>query len=285
VPPKDAIRVALGLGVLLPAVVAAAVLLPLRLRPGLSDGAKRLLGGLAIALGFLAGYVGLGFAPLKPEDAWNWLPWLGLAAAVVGLVDRPWLLAAIVRLGGATLAAWLLVPVWESNDLWRLDARLLLGLMIFLIWTTDRPLSDKANRLWLLLLTLAAAVGAAVLMLGGSGKLAQLSGVLTATLAAATVVMPSGPTPPPGVVPVVALLLPGLMASGLFDTHSAVPRASYFLPAFVVLVLDCAALVPASARLRFVLLVPFMLAAAVGLAYWAEPIDWREIFVPAEPTS
>jgi len=27
-----------------------------------------------------------------------------------------------------------------------------------------------------------------------------------------------------------------------------------------------------------------VLAAAVGLAYWAEPIDWREIFAPAEPT-
>jgi hypothetical protein len=279
-PPKEAI----GLGVLLPAVVAAVVLLPLRLRPGLSDGAKRLLGGLAIAFGFLAGYIGLGFAPLKPEDAWNWLPWLGLGAAVVGLVDRPWLLAAVVRLAGAALAAWLLVPVWESNDLWRLDARVLLGLMTFLIWSTDRPLPDQANRLWLLLLTLAAAAGAAVLMLGGSAKLAQLAGVLTATLAVATVVMPSGPTPPPGIVPAVAVLLPGLMASGLFDTHSLVPRASYVLPVFVVLVLDCAALAPASARLRFVLLALLMLAAAVGLAYWAEPIDWREIFAPAEPT-
>jgi len=96
--------------------------------------------------------------------------------------------------------------------------------------------------------------------------------------------MPSGPTPPPGIVPVVAVLLPGVMASGLFDTHSAVPRASYFLPALVVLVLDCAALVPAGARLRFVLLVLFMLAAAVGLAYWMEPIDWREMFAPPEPT-
>ena len=38
------------------------------------------------------------------------------------------------------------------------------------------------------------------------------------------------------------------MASGLFDTHSAVPRASYFLPAFVLLLLDNAALVPAESR-------------------------------------
>lgn len=278
--PKEA----LGFGVLLPAVVAAVVLLPLRLRPGLGDRTAQLVSGLAIAVGFAAGYVGLGFAPLKPEDAWNWLPWLGLGAAVVGLADRPWLLAAVVRLAGAALAAWLLVPVWESNEPWRLDARLLLGLMIFLTWTTDRPLADKANRGWLLLLALAAAAGAAVLMLGGSAKLAQLAGALIATSAAATVVLPAGRTLPPGIVPVVAVLLPGLMASGLFDTHSAVPRASYFLPAFVILVLDYAALVPAGARLRFVLLVLFMLAAAVGLAYWMEPIDWREMFAPPEPT-
>jgi hypothetical protein len=275
-PPKEAI----GLGVLLPAVVAAVVLLPLRLRPGLGDAAKRLLGGLAIALGFLAGYIGLGFAPLKPVDSWNWLPWLGLVAAMLGTIDRPWWLAAVARLAAAVLAAWLLVPVWESNDVWRLDARLLLGLMTFLVWTTDRPVPGRANRLWLFLLTLAAAAGAAVLMLGGSAKLAQLAGALTATLAAAAVVMPSGPTPP-GIVPVVGVVLSGLMASGLFDTHSAVPRASYFLPAFVLLLLDHAALLPAGARARFVLLVVLMPAAAVGLAYWAEPIDWREVFAPA----
>jgi hypothetical protein len=272
--PKEA----LGFGVLLPAVVAAVVLLPLRLRSGLGDRAARLLGGLAIALGFLAGYIGLGFAPLKPEDAWNWLPWLGVGAALAGLADRPWWLAELVRLAGAALAAWLLVPGWESADLWRLDARVLLGLMVFLVWTTDRPLPDSTNRLWLLLLTLAAATGAVVLLFGGSAKLAQVGGVLTATLAAATLVMPSGLTPPPGIVPVVGVLLPGLMASGLFDTHSAVPRASYFLPALVLLVLDSAALVPKDARVRFVLLILLLLAAAVGLAYWAEPIDWREIF-------
>src|SRR4029079_2010536 len=135
-------------------------------------------------LGFFAGYIGLGFAPLKPDDAWNWLPWLGVGAAVAGLIDRPWWLAALVRLAGAASAAWLLVPNWESNDLWRLDARVLLGLMVYLAWTTDRPLPGQATRLWLCLLMLAAAAGAAVLMLGGSAKLAQLAGVLTATVAA-----------------------------------------------------------------------------------------------------
>src|SRR5262245_2345748 len=187
--PKEA----LGLGVLLPAVVAAVVLLPLRLRRGLGERTARLLGGLAIASGFLAGYVGLGFAPLKPEDAWNWLPWLALGAAVVGLVHRPWLLATVVRLAGAALAAWLLVPGWESNTLWRLDARVLLGLMVYLVWTTDRPLRGPSHRLWLVLLALATATGAAVLMLGGSAKLAQLAGVLTATLFAAAVIMPASP--------------------------------------------------------------------------------------------
>jgi len=274
--PKEA----LGFGVLLPAVMAALVLLPLRLRPSMGDRTARLLGGFAIASGFLAGYIGLGFAPLKPDDAWNWLPWLGLGAAVAGLIDHPWWLAALVRLAGAALAAWLLVPGWESADLWRLDARVLLGLMVFLVWSTDRPLAKAANRLWLILLLLATAAGTTVLMLGGSAKLAQLAGVLSATVLAANLIMPSGPTPPPGILPVAAILLPGLMASGLFDTHSAVPRASYFLPAFVLLLLDNAALVPAESRVRFVLLVLLMLGAAVGLAYGAEPIDWHEVFSP-----
>src|SRR5947208_15498947 len=148
---------AIGLGVLLPAVVAALILLPLRLRPGLSDRTARLLGGLAVTLGFFAAYVGLGFAPLKPEDAWNWLPWLGVGVAVVSCLDRPWWLALIVRLAGAALAAWLLMPSWEPATVRRLDVGILLCVVIFLVWATDRRLSDRPDRAWAILLVLTAA--------------------------------------------------------------------------------------------------------------------------------
>ncbi len=274
---------AIGLGVLLPAVVAAVILLPLRLRPGLGDRVARLLGGLAIALGFFAGYVGLGFAPLKPDDAWNWLPWLGVGAALITLLDRPGWVALLVRLAAAVLAAWLLMPAWEPATLRRTDVGLLLGFVVFLLWATDRQRPDHPSRLAAVTLTLTAAAGTAVIFLGGSAKLAQLGGALTAALAAAAVAMPLRGSPPPGIMPVVAVLLPGLQASGLFDTHSEVPRLSYVLPVFALLGLDQLAQASGAMRLRFALLIVLILAAAVGFAYWAEPIDWREVFAPAEP--
>jgi hypothetical protein len=277
------VQTALIFGVLVPAVVAAAFLLPLRLRAGLGDRTARLLGGLAVSLGFLAAYAGLGFAPLKPDDAWNWLPWLGLGAAVLGLVDRPGWLAAVVRLAGAAVAAWLLVPVWEANAAWRLDARVLLGLVIFLAWTADRRMPDAPGRVWPVLLAVIAAVSAVLLEHGGSGKLAQLAGALAAALAAAAVVPPFNGTPPPGVGSVAAVLLPGLLASGFFETHSAIPRVSYLLPAVAMLTLDQTVLLPPGRRAGAVLLVLALLAAAVGLAVWMEPIDWNELFPSAAP--
>src|SRR5438552_18572808 len=174
----EAIRDALGLGVLLPAVVAAVVLLPLRLRPGLGERTARLLGGLAIALGFFAGYVGLGFAPLKPDDAWNWLPWLGVGAALIALIDRPSWLGLLVRLAGAAFAAWLLMPSWQPAAVRRVDVGLLLGFVIFLMWATDRRQPNQPSRWLLVLLTLIAAAGATVIFLGGSAKLAQLGGAI-----------------------------------------------------------------------------------------------------------
>src|SRR5439155_4757020 len=202
-------------------------------------------------------------------------------AALVALVNRPGWVALVVRLIGAAVVAWLLSPSWHPPAVRRVDVGLLLGFVIFLMWATDRRQPDQPSRLLLVLLTLIAAAGATVIFLGGSAKLAQLGGAITAGLAAAAVVMPVRLSPRPGLVSVVAVVLPGLLVSALFDTHSEVPRLSYVLPVFTLLGLDQVAQTSGAVRVRFVILILLILAAAVGFAYWAEPIDWREVFAPA----
>jgi hypothetical protein len=274
------------LGVLLPAAVAAVILLPLRLNPSLGERPTRLLGGLAVALGFFAAYAALGFAPLKPADAWHWLPWLGVGAALVGAVDRPGWLALVLRAAGAALAAWLLVPAWVDDVAPRFDALGLLGLATFLFATDDRSQPDDRGRAWPWLLVATAAASAAVLMIGGTASFAQLAGALAAALGGTAVVM-LGRRLPPGVRGVGVVLLIGLMATGFFNKFSSVPFICYFLPVMAVPLADANVSLPR----RQMLAVLVTLAAAVGVAVWKEPIDWETVFpskaagppAPAEP--
>jgi hypothetical protein len=70
----------------------------------------------------LSVFIAFAFAPttksLAPEEAWDWIPYLGLVAAFVGgsflasgvtLAER-W----IATMATSALAAWLIVPTWEA---------------------------------------------------------------------------------------------------------------------------------------------------------------------------
>ncbi len=107
----------IGCGVLVPAVVSIAVMwVLLRVLP--RDVAQRFAGAVGCAAGFFAGYALLEPRHLRPSTYWQWLPWLGIVAAIagpIGLASRVpsvgrWTLWLVV----STASAWLLVPTWAD---------------------------------------------------------------------------------------------------------------------------------------------------------------------------
>jgi hypothetical protein len=276
-PPAELLLRALVYGGLLPAAVAVLVLRPALVRPGLGVSAVRALGACAAAGGFLAGYAALG----EYHDPWHWLPWLGLAAAVVTAVPLPAPARAVLFAGVAALAAWLLLPpVDENGQPWPWAVRLALpagalalGLLAPLVRRRPGPLVPA---LW----ALTAAAGAGVLERADLAKLAELTGVLAAALAGVALVAWRAPGRPVahGAVPVAAVLLPGLMAEGRFQTFSAVPAASFALAAAAPLGLAVAELpglraLPPRGRgavRALAVLVPLSAAVALAVATAAE---------------
>lgn len=107
----------IGYGVLVPAAVSIAVMWTL-LRVLPRDAGQLFAGAVGGAVGFFAGYVLLEPRHLLPTTYWQWLPWMGIVAAIagpIGFVSRVpsvgrwtlWLVVSIV-------SAWLLVPKWAA---------------------------------------------------------------------------------------------------------------------------------------------------------------------------
>ena len=105
----------IGCGLLLPAALSVVVTWAfLRALP--RDVALRFAGAVGCAVGFFVGYALLEPRHLRPATYWQWLPWLGIVAAVaapIGLVSRVpsvcrWTLWLVI----SVVSAWLLVPTW-----------------------------------------------------------------------------------------------------------------------------------------------------------------------------
>ncbi len=248
-PPTDLLLEMLLYAGLLPGGVALLVLgVPVWRRPELSEPAVRRLGALALAGGFVAGYVALEWppprstdfrawwawlstAPLPPTEPWRWLPWLAVLAGVVAAL--PGVPRAALWLGVAALAAWLLFVPGEEWEPLRQRCYLAVGGGVAALGLL-MPIARRQPGPGLpLLLTLAALAGAVVLERSSNARLAQLAGVLTAVLTAGVLVARSLPQRPVavGLAPGVAVLLPGLMAEGYFYTFSDVPLTSFALVA------------------------------------------------------
>lgn len=266
------------LGALLPVLLALAPLLALRLRPGAGDAAARAAGALALGAGFLAGYTALGGASLRPAEPQDWLPTLALLAGTVGPLEGlhrlPPALGWGLRLGVAALAAMLLLPNWLAAEPAGWRWRLGIGAAVFGLWTAlDALAVRRPGNGFAPLLALTAVAGAAVLMCASTAKFAQAAGVLAATLAGTALAVRGEPSPLRGLVPGVAVLLPGLMAEGAMNTFSDVPFASFALVAAAPLML-CAGGGRGWRAATAAVLLP--LAVAVGLAVaatWGDEIE------------
>ena len=210
--------------ILLVAVVpaAAAVLLAWVCRltlPG--DVGTRYALPLPVAVAFLCGYWLLpDWAALRPERHWQWLPYLGLAGAMVGglttasgvnLVER-WL----VQIALATGAAWLLVPSW-AND----TAMPLLAVCLFVLMAAVEALPERLRgRLCLALIGVMSLMLAALLAIGVSMKFGALGGILAFAIAGGCAGLTRFDQPAAairGCIPVIAVLAGGLAFVGTIE--------------------------------------------------------------------
>lgn len=226
------------LGILLPALICGAALLSLG---RLGEDRRRSM-GLAVALGLAAGYfaaqwVIFGRPDFPPVDITHWLPYLAVAAAIVGIRESVWEASLPIRWlirGLFSLAVfWLLlrpmvVNQWEAGQsvLWLAG----LAAALLLLWRELEILSERSDGLAQPLgLVIMAAASSVALVLTYSALLGQLAGALAAALGAAAVLslLMKGVRLAPGGVPVVAVLLAGLWVCGSF--YSSLPAYSVVL--------------------------------------------------------
>jgi hypothetical protein len=265
-------------GLLLPAIIAAACGSLLWMRSK-TPGSGRLLAAAGVGLGWLAAIFALGLVPFLPESAqaWHWLPALVVLGMIAGRLPEAWPVRVIAAACLALATAFALVPDWEDLSPRRLQLQVLLGGGVFLLALLDRPIRATGGRASALLLAAIAGAAAAVLELGGTGMFAQMAGALAAALIGIAFVA-HRPGVAAGFMPLVAVLLPGLLATGRFHTYSQVPLASCLLVSAAPLALA----LPFAPGWRRVFIqagvILILIGAAVGLAYYAEPIDWKELF-------
>jgi hypothetical protein len=227
-------------GIALPAAASAAVLL-LTWRPwrrGLPPERTAWGVGLALAAGYLAGHFGIdGRPPCPPREATDWLWYLTFAAAALGLLDgwRPawvrWLLRAALWLG----AVWVLArPALRSDD-GAVPTLLVAAAAGPLFWAALAALARRLPGPTLPLVLLPTAVGSAVLLYRcHSAKLAQLAGVVAASLLPVLARSCVRPKLAVATAPVV-LLLPGLWLTGRLYCDPPAPRTSLALLAAAAL--------------------------------------------------
>jgi hypothetical protein len=212
------------------------LLLPVRFRREAGEAEVRAFGALAAAAGFAVGHAGLNYSPLHVDLPWHW-SWLALAAAAVGGSALPGWMRAALWPGVAALTAWWLVPPTLFDDAewkpWRAQCYGAIAGSVLVLGALAPVVRRRPGPLVPLLLAVTAVGSAVVLIQSGNAKLAQLAGALTAALGSIMVLAALVPDRPvaAGAVPVVAVLLPGLLAAGKFYSFSDVPLTSYILVA------------------------------------------------------
>jgi hypothetical protein len=214
-----------------------------------SQRAEPFIPPVAIAIGYFLGYLALprGWAALWPQAgrSWQWLPYLGLAAAAVGFItaaagNRRQLLRHLTVGGLALAAAWLLTPHVPIVGLARPAIIFLLTCYLLLV---AAPLQALPSRLLghALLGLLAISAGVLAVLVGAeiSFRLAQLAAIAAAALA-------------------------GCLAARFFGLSSTEPSVRSVIPMFGVLAggLAFIACVEPEQPLLPLLLVP---AAPLGL--------------------
>jgi hypothetical protein len=215
----------------LPAAASAAVFLLLRrLRRG---GDTPTDAGPAVALGFVAGFIGVAEFPSFPIlDAWKWLFFIGLAGGVLAVIalrvsDPPEAIRWTLRAALAAFAAW--ATVGGKSAAWILGA---FAATLALVWCSD-GLARRAGASTFLATMLVVATATAVAVgVSNFAMLGQAAGGLCAALGACLVLSWFLPAAVRGAVAVVAVLLATITLNG--HVYADLPVASAALLAAAV---------------------------------------------------
>lgn len=158
-------------------------------------------GPLAIGLGYLVGHVAINKWPsLPPSSGDDYLFLFAVAGTVVGVLESirmPVWIRWSIRLVLCTTVSWFMLSKgYKSGHTAGILVAWTAGqaLAIFLVWTLLERLAERRTGPSVpLALSLLLAVASVYFLRGSSGKLAQLAGVLSASLGGAALVAMSVP--------------------------------------------------------------------------------------------
>ena len=216
---------------------ACALFMVLAWRPWKRDGALAggLWGGAAgCATAILAVYLTADRWPgVPPDETWQWIVYVVLAAGLVGGFDaaRRWPVGVRlpIHIVPAGLAGALLVGPWvESPWLWRVILLVLVGAVHEVINNRARRVPGASVPLALLV----AATGASIIIVeSNNAKLFQLAVGLSACMGVCTVLAWWRPSVSlaRGTAPVIAVALAGLLISAKLLTYAAIPTWSFIV--------------------------------------------------------
>lgn len=218
---------------LVPVVVSIIVVTAILRLPGLARLAPA-SGAIGLATGFCAGWAQQEWTTLLPMRYLDWLPWVSVLLAIVGVgfaVKVPRKILIPLTGMACLLAAWLLVPSFPRLQPARPIAFAMIGAVSILL---IGPLEHSAVRINTRLLTacLMATGTAASIVLAQSFslKFAQIGGMLTASLAGSLLTGKSAAERTSvGLQVVFVTMLANLMFIGYANSSSDVPVYSYAL--------------------------------------------------------
>ncbi len=158
-------------------------------------------GALAIGLGYLVGHVVINHWPsMPPANTDDYLFVLAIAAAAVGLLESmrmPMWLRWCIRAVLAAAVSWFMLSngFRSSHSAWVIAAWTAgPAAAIFVVWTLLERLAERRTGPSIpLALSLMIAVASFYFFKGGSGKVAQLAGLLAASLGGAALVTMMAP--------------------------------------------------------------------------------------------
>lgn len=243
-----------------------------------SDASASIALTLGIAAGFFAGYL-LVTPSLAPQRHWQWLPYLGVAAATTGAAGIATRASAPLRwilfLALASGSAFLLVPTWPTLQPPRLALMALLAIYFVLLMSLLDALPDRLTGSSLpLLFALSAAAVAVLVAAEVSLTYGQLAGIAAAAIAGGylSALLSKQAPAARGAAPVFAILAGGVAFVGAIEPEQ--PVFGILLAPLAPLMLWCVAFGPlaklngfaAAAVQTIAVLIPLLIA--IALVFW-----------------